>query len=183
VVTIIETARLILRPWRADDVEELEQLFADPAVRKGRHLPPERVMAIAQSSLQQWQRNGFDPWAAQDRATGQWIGRMGLDELDDWPDTHKIEVGWELHRAWWGKGLATEAGLAALRFGFEEHQLERIISVTAPWNTAARRVMERIGLEEQGVRQWKGMEVVCYALDRVVWQVRGKREGHPLLGT
>jgi len=92
-LNIIETARLILRPWRADDSEELERLFADPAVRQGRHLPPERVMAIAQSSLQQWQRNGFGPWAAQDRATGQWIGRVGLDELDDWPEAHKIEVG------------------------------------------------------------------------------------------
>ena len=181
-LNIIETARLILRPWRADDLEELEHLFADPVVRKGRHLPPERVMAIAQSSLQQWQRNGFGPWAALEKATGQWIGRVGLDELDDWPDAHKIEVGWELHRACWGQGLATEAGLAALRFGFEEHQLERIISVTAPWNTAARRVMERIGLQEQGTRQWKGIEVVCYALDRVVWQARGKRKGHPFLG-
>src|SRR5947207_6269497 len=87
------------------------------------------------------------------------MGRVGLDELDDWPDAHKIEVGWELHRAWWGKGLATEAGLAALRFGFGEHQLDRIISVMAPWNTTARWVMERIGLEEQGTRRWKGIEV------------------------
>ena len=98
-VNIIETARLILRPWRADDLEELERLFADPAVRKGRHLLPERIMAIAQSSLWQWQRNGFGPWAALDKVTGQWIGRVGLDELDDWHDAHKIEVGWELHRA------------------------------------------------------------------------------------
>jgi len=93
VVNIIETARLILRPWHADDLEELERLWASPAVRKGRHLPPERVMAIARSSLQQWQRNGFGPWAALDKATGQWIGRVGLDELDDWPDAYKIEVG------------------------------------------------------------------------------------------
>jgi len=179
---IIETARLLLRPWQANDLAELEQLWASPAVRQGRQLSHERIRAIAQSSLQQWQRNGFGPWAALDKATGQWIGRVGLDELDDWPEADKIEVGWELHRAWWGKGLATEAGLAALSFGFEEHQLERIISVTAPGNTAARRVMERIGLEEQGVRQWKGLEVVCYALDRVAWQGRGKREGPPLLG-
>jgi RimJ/RimL family protein N-acetyltransferase len=162
----IETARLILRPWRTDDVKELERLFADPAIRLGRHLPPERIITIAESSLRQWQRNGFGPWAALDKATGQWIGRMGLDELDHWPDAHKIEVGWELHRAWWGKGLATEAGLAALRFGFVEHQLERFISVTAPWNTAARRVMEHIGLEHQSSRQWGGFEVVWYAMDR-----------------
>ncbi len=169
-VNTIETARLILRPWRADDLEELERLFADPAVRKGRHLPPERIRTIAESSLRQWHLNGFGPWAALDKATGQWVGRVGLDELDDWPDAHKIEVGWELHHAWWGNGLATEAGLAALRFGFGEHRLDRIISVTAPWNTAARRVMERIGLEEQGTRRWKGVEVVWYALDRSVWE-------------
>jgi len=172
VVDTIETARLILRPWRAQDLEELERLFADPAVRQGRHFPPERIITIAESSLRQWQRNGFGPWAALDKSTGQWIGRVGLDELDDWPDAHKVEVGWELHHAWWGKGLATEAGLAALQFGFGEHQLERIISVTALWNTAARRVMERVGLEYQGTRQWKGVEVVWYALDRSVWQAR-----------
>jgi ribosomal-protein-alanine N-acetyltransferase len=76
---------------------------------------------------------------------------MGLDELDDWPDAHKVEVGWELHSSWWGKGLASEAGLAALHFGFVEHRLERIISVTAPQNAAARRVMEKIGLAYQGL--------------------------------
>ena len=162
----IETARLILRPWRTDDLKDLECLFADPAVRLGRHLPPERIIAIAEGSLRQWQHNGFGPWAALDKVTGQWIGRVGLDELDNWSDAHRVEVGWELHRACWGKGLATEAGLAALRFGFVEHHLERIISVTAPWNTAAHRVMERIGLEYQGYRQWSGVEVVWYAMDR-----------------
>jgi RimJ/RimL family protein N-acetyltransferase len=69
--TPFETARLVLRPWHPDDLEELERLFADPAVRKGRHLPPERIIAIAQSSLRQWQRNGFGPWAAIEKPTGQ----------------------------------------------------------------------------------------------------------------
>jgi [ribosomal protein S5]-alanine N-acetyltransferase len=72
-------------------------------------------------------------WVAFDKATGGRIGRMGLDELDDWPDSHKIEVGWKLYRAWWGKGLATEARLTTLQFGFGENLLEGIISVTAPW--------------------------------------------------
>jgi RimJ/RimL family protein N-acetyltransferase len=165
----IETPHLMLRPWCADDLEELRRLFADPNVRAGRHLPPERIIAMAGSSLRQWQRNGFGPWAVLDKDTGQWIGRMGLDELDDWPDVYKIEVGWELHRAWWGKGLA------ALHFGFVEHQLERLISVTAPENAAARRVMEHIGLAYQGLRHWRGVEVVWYSLDRSVWEAGGKR--------
>jgi [ribosomal protein S5]-alanine N-acetyltransferase len=75
-------------------------------------------------------------WAAIDKATGRRIGRMGLDELDDWPDEHKIEFGCELSRDWWGKGLATEASLTTLQFGFGENLLEGIISVTTPWNSA-----------------------------------------------
>jgi RimJ/RimL family protein N-acetyltransferase len=167
----IETARLRLRPWREDDGRELERLFADPAVVGGRNLPPERIAALSAASLAQWRVNGFGAWAAIDKATGTWIGRIGLDELDDWPDAHKIEVGFELHQSWWGRGLATEGALAALRFGFEAHRLDRIISVTAETNVAARRVMEKAGLTYRGRRHWKSPDVavVWYAIDRATW--------------
>ena len=116
--------------------------------------------------------NGFGPWAAIDKATGSCIGRIGLDELEDWPDTPRVEVGFELHKAWWGRGLATEGARAALRFGFEQHSLERIISVTAAAHAAARRVMEKAGLTYQGTRYWLSPEVpvVWYAIDRDAWQ-------------
>src|SRR5882724_2629482 len=115
---------------------------------------------------------GSAPWAAIDKATGCWIGKIGLDELDDWPDVDKIEVGFELHQAWWGRGLATEGALAALSFGFERHDLKRIISVTAASHAAARRVMEKTGLTYRGTRYWLNPEVpvVWYALDRTVWR-------------
>jgi RimJ/RimL family protein N-acetyltransferase len=152
----------------------IHRLWSDPAVKGERNLPAERIAAIAEHSLQHWRVNGFGPWAAIDKASGRWIGRIGLDELDDWPDVDKIEVGFELHRAWWGCGLATEGALAALRFGFEQHRLERIISVTAAAHSAARRVMEKAGLTEQGSRSWKSpcVVVVWYAIDRVRWEAR-----------
>jgi len=83
-------------------------------------------------------------------------------------------VGFELHKAWWGRGLATEGALAALRFGFEQHSLERIISVTAAAHAAARRVMEKAGLTYQGTRYWLSPEVpvVWYAIDRDAWKAR-----------
>lgn len=120
-----------------------QRLFRDPAVRGGRNLPPDRIARLAEGSLRQWRVHGFGPWAAIEKATGCWIGKIGLDELDDWTDVDKIEVGFELHQAWWGRGLATEGALAALSFGFEQHGLERIISVTAASHAAARRVMEK----------------------------------------
>ena len=83
------------------------------------------------------------PFAAIDKATGAWIGQIGLNHLAYWPGPEKVEVGWELHRRWWGRGLATEGGRAALRFGFEERGLRRIISTAAPDNHASRHVMEK----------------------------------------
>jgi RimJ/RimL family protein N-acetyltransferase len=107
-VNALETNRLLLRPWREEDGVELQRLFNDPAVRGGRNLPPDRIARLAEGSFRQWRVNGFGPWAAIDKTTGSWIGRVGLDELDDWPGADKIEVGFELHKAWWGRGLATE---------------------------------------------------------------------------
>jgi RimJ/RimL family protein N-acetyltransferase len=137
-------------------------------------MTPERIARMAEAGVRQWQVNGFGPWAALDRATGQWIGRLGLDELEDWPGCDKIEVGFELRQAWWGRGLATEGALAALRFGFEQHGLPRIISVTAAAHTAARRVMEKAGLTYQGTRTWMNPDVpvVWYAIERATWEAR-----------
>ena len=170
----METDRLLLRPWREGDGTELQRLLSDPAVQGGRNLPPERIARLAEGSLQQWRVHGFGPWAAIDKASGAWIGRIGLDALDDWPEVDKIEVGFELHQAWWGRGLATEGALAALSFGFEQHGLERIISVTAAAHTAARRVMEKAGLTYRGTRTWMNPDVpvVWYAIDRAAWNAR-----------
>ena len=169
----VETQRLVLRPWRQEDGAELQRLFQDPAVRGERHLPPERVATLAEASLRQWKVNGFGPWAALDRATGAWIGMIGLDELEDWPGVDNIEVGFELHQAWWGRGLATEGARAAIAFGFEQAGLERIISVTAASHAAARRVMEKAGLSYQGTRTWMNPDVpvVWYAIDRASWHL------------
>jgi RimJ/RimL family protein N-acetyltransferase len=166
---------MVLRPWREEDAPELQRLFADPEVRGNRSIPRERVARFAEGSLAQWRVNGFGPWAAIDRATRAWIGRIGLDQLDDdWPGPDRVEVGFELGRQWWGRGLATEGALAALAFGFEEHGLPRIISVTAAAHAAARRVMEKLGLAYEGTCHWKSPDVpvVWYAMDRAAWAAR-----------
>ena len=86
---MVETDRLLLRPCGEEDRVELERLFGEPAVRAGRNFPPDRIVKIAESSLRQWRVNGSGPWAAIDKTTGAWIGRVGLDQLDDWPAVDK----------------------------------------------------------------------------------------------
>jgi RimJ/RimL family protein N-acetyltransferase len=173
-VTEIETVRLLLRPWQPDDLAQFTRLLTDPEVTRYIvvHTPfsPEDVAELSARTLEQWERNGFGPWAAIQKATGRWVGRIGLDELVDWPWPHKVEVGWELHREFWGRGLATEGGQAGLRYGFETVGLERIISVTMATNAASRRVMEKRGLGFQGELPMAGTVVAWYAIGRAGWQ-------------
>jgi RimJ/RimL family protein N-acetyltransferase len=110
-----------------------------------------------------------------DREGNRPLGRrIGLNELPDWPGPHKIEVGWELHREFWGRGLATEGGRAGVHYGFEVVGLDRIISATMATNAPSRRVMEKGGLRFLGELPMAGTVVAWYAIDRVDWQDTGQ---------
>jgi RimJ/RimL family protein N-acetyltransferase len=178
-VTEIQTARLLLRPWQPDDLAEFTRLLTDPEVIRYLvvHTPfsLQDVAELSARTLEQWERNGFGPWAAIEKQTGRWVGRIGLDELPDWSGPHKIEVGWELHREFWGRGLATEGGQAGVGYGFEVVGLERIISVTMATNAASRRVMEKCGLRFQGELPMAGTVVAWYAIDRADRQDAAQR--------
>jgi RimJ/RimL family protein N-acetyltransferase len=178
-VTEIQTARLLLRPWQPDDLAEFTRLLTDPEVTRYIvvHTPfsAQDVAELSDRTLEQWERNGFGPWAAIEKQTGRWVGRIGLDELADWPGPDKVEVGWELHREFWGRGLATEGGRAGVRYGFERVGLKRIISVTMATNAASRRVMEKCGLRFQGELPMAGTVVAWYAIDRADWQNADQR--------
>jgi RimJ/RimL family protein N-acetyltransferase len=81
----------------------------------------------------------------------------------------------ELHREFWGQGLATEGGQAGVRHGFETVGLERIISTTMAATAASRRVMEKCGLRFQGELPIGGTVVAWYAIDRADWRA-GQRQ-------
>lgn len=68
-MSTVETDRLLLRPWREEDALELQRLMSDPAVRGGRHMPPDRVAGFAEASLRQWRVHGFGPWAGREAVT------------------------------------------------------------------------------------------------------------------
>ena len=173
-MTVVETSRLLLRPWQPDDLGELTRLLADPEVTRyivlNEPFTPEDVAEVSARSLAQWERNGFGPWVAIEKATGRWVGRIGLNEILDWPGPDKVEVGWELHREFWGRGLATEGGRAGMHHGFEVVGLDRIMSATMATNAASRRVMDKCGLRFQGELQLPQTVVAWYAIDRAHWQ-------------
>lgn len=95
----------------------------------------------------EWETKGFGLFALEERATGRMVGFTGLAVPHFLPELlPAIEVGWRLGRAHWGQGLATEAATAAVRFGFEDRRLERIVSVAQVGNDASERIMVKLGM-------------------------------------
>ena len=94
----IETARLLLRPWRDEDLDPYARICADPLVMRyiGSGAPLTRRQSERQVArfVHHWEERGFGLWAVEDKATGAFIGRIGLHHHEDWPEGgHKTEVG------------------------------------------------------------------------------------------
>ncbi len=175
--TELETERLRLRRWREGDADAYARICADPEVmRYITGFPLTREQAEGQISRfeKAWEERGFGMWAAEQKESGEIVGRIGLLYHHDWPGDDKTEVAWLLDRSRWGKGLATEGALASIRYGFEELGLERIISIALPTNLGSRRVMEKAGLTLRGEARWRGFEVVWYGIDRRDWETEDK---------
>jgi ribosomal-protein-alanine N-acetyltransferase len=91
------------------------------------------------------------------------IGFCGLQPL---PESEEIEIGWWLARAWWGRGLATEAALVAMRDGFERVGLRGIVAIAQPGNVASIGVMRKLGMQFERMTESRGVMVAMYSLDR-----------------
>jgi RimJ/RimL family protein N-acetyltransferase len=161
----LRTERLLLRQWREEDAEPLAEIYAQPEFQEHNRIPDARAHVL-QFALG-WRHDGFSLWAAEDLESGRFVGRIGLLRHHDWPEApDPVEVGWTLHRDWWGRGLATEGGRAAVDCWREHLDDPQLISITLPANRRSRAVMERLGLTERGTTRWHDHDVVWYALDR-----------------
>ena len=150
-ITELDTERLRLRQWRTSDLGPFAELNADPRVME---FFPARLDRAASDALAlrieaKIAERSWGLWAAEIRATGEFIGFIGLQPpIAQLPCSPCIEVGWRLAHPYWGKGFATEGARAALRFGFEKLGLDEIVSLTVPANRRSRAVMERLGMQE-----------------------------------
>jgi [ribosomal protein S5]-alanine N-acetyltransferase len=159
------TERLRLRPATLEDLDTWLAISRDAeTVWWGE---PSSTLEDARANLEKQlanqERYGFSLWAVELEAEREVIGATGLQHLGD---GEEIEVGYRFLREHWGRGYATEAARAAIRFGFDELGLDRIVAVTLPTNQASRRVMEKCGMSFVGVAHVYGRTQVKYALSR-----------------
>lgn len=163
----VETERLLLRAWRASDVDAYAVLHADPLAMRhvgpGRPLTREEAATGLAALVGRWEVHGFGWWAVEERATSRVIGRAGLWHPPGWPDP---ELGWLLARDRWGKGFATEAARAALAYGFDDRRMDRVTSIIRVANSASQRVAARLGMRVGGETTWRGNAARWYVIDR-----------------
>lgn len=178
----IKTDRLVLRPWRHSDLESLVALYADPKVMeftlgvKDREESERDFIAISQHM----EKHGFGFWAVFLINTGTFIGLIGLENVGfEAPFVPAVEIGWRLAYPYWGRGYATEGGLASLKYGFEVIQLEEIVAFTQVHNDRSRAVMERIGMCYNPLDDFDDIECpekhplrrnVLYRISKSQWQ-------------
>ena len=113
--------------------------------------------------LKHWEEYGYGLWAVDSGADGQLIGRCGLQYL---PETDEVEVDFILGPKYWGQGLATEAALASLQYGFENLNLDIIVGIVHIENAASQRVLEKIGMRIAEAKSYFGMACYRYAIER-----------------
>ncbi|HZK98930.1 MAG TPA: GNAT family N-acetyltransferase [Caulobacteraceae bacterium] len=145
----LETERLILRPWRPEDLEPFALMSADAEVMRwlgGVITREQAVVYVARTELS-FSTLGMGRFAIERRADRAFIGSCGLmPGHEGIPIAPYVDIGWRLARSAWGRGFATEAALAVMGDGFGRLGLREIAAVTAQINLRSRAVMERLGM-------------------------------------
>jgi RimJ/RimL family protein N-acetyltransferase len=174
-IPTLTTPRVVLRPFVFSDLDQLAALHAEESfwwypLRSA--MSKDETTGFLERVLARYESDGFGIEALLDRASGTMIGWAGLAVPHFLPEIlPAVEVGWRLSSPWRGRGLATEAGAAALEFGFTTGGLERIVSIYEPENVASGRVMQRLGFSPWRTTTGpRGNEVVVMELTREDWE-------------
>lgn len=146
-MTTLKTNRLILRNWKEE--ESFAILSADPRVMEffPSPLTREESDASVRSASDHIEKYGWGKWAVVLVETGEFIGRIGLEEVDFQASfSPNIELGYRIAFEHWGKGYASEGAKAVLNYGFNILNLKEIIAFTSTKNLRSQLVMKRLGM-------------------------------------
>ncbi|MCI0379015.1 MAG: GNAT family N-acetyltransferase [Gemmataceae bacterium] len=165
---VVETARMFLREFDEADAPVFYQMCTDPEVTRftGDGMVLQDVeharRVLCERPIADYQKHGFGRWACVLKASGQVIGFVGLKFLEE---LQEVDIGYRLFPAHWGQGLATEAARAALRYGFEQLGLKRIIGLVDPQNAVSVRVLEKLSMRPDGIVNYYGKPTLRFVLE------------------
>jgi len=164
----LKTERLLLRPFRQDDLDRMSELMADPGFMRfslgiySRDQTEEFLQKVIG-----WDNRGIPSlFAVILNQTRDLLGYCGFYHPEGFEDT---EIGYRLDPRFWNKGFATEAARAVRDCGFSEWKLDRLISLIHPENVASRRVAEKNGMTPERETTFKGFPTQVFAISREQW--------------
>ena len=160
----LETERLILRGWRADDFDAFAAMMVDPEVARfltGDQRPMDRASAWRTLALfvGHWSLRGFGLFAVEEKGSGAFVGRIGAWQPEEWVG---FELGWGLARPYWGKGYAREAARAAGDWAWTQIKTDELVSLIHVDNARSTRVAERLGATFERVVPFRGSDCAIY---------------------
>jgi len=150
---VLETDRLILRPFRMEDARAMYDNWAsDPEVTKflswSAYSSIEDACAILNIWLKSYERPDFYQWAIVEKNLGQPIGSISVVNSDD--QVEMAEIGFCIGKRWWRQGIMPEALKAVIRYLFEDVGMQRIEAGHDPENPASGAVQRKCGLQYEG---------------------------------
>jgi RimJ/RimL family protein N-acetyltransferase len=160
---VIETPRLLLRTFNAEDVQLIYALNLDPEVIRYTLDPIKDIdharQVLEQVILPQYALYNHGRWAVHIKPGLEFIGWCGLKAR---PERNEIDLGYRFIKDSWGKGYATEAARASIQYGFEILHLERIVGRAMPENKGSLRVLEKCGMTLIGEEVVDGHPAITY---------------------
>lgn len=187
----LETPRLRLRPLASSDEADLIALDSDPEVMRYVGSPagvksPAETAERARLRIRETQRGDYEPlgfWRIEGRGDRAFHGVGALIRMPTgrMPDGNRegpgdadgdVEVAYRLARTAWGQGIATEAAGALVAHALGPLALPRVVAVTYPANQASQRVLDKLGFERHGLREYKGVQATYHVLTSAAWAAR-----------
>ncbi len=154
-IPTLRTDRLVLRAFRATDLDALAAMQANVEVRRflsgGSLLSREETWTLMERVLGQWSLRGYGLFAVE--VDGRCAGWAGILKPLDWPEP---ELAYSLDQPFWGRGVASEAARAARDWAFATHGFARLASFIRPGNARSIRVAEKLGAVREGMLELHG---------------------------
>ncbi|MEM1411363.1 MAG: GNAT family N-acetyltransferase [Pseudomonadota bacterium] len=161
----IDTPRLHLREFSAEDADDLFRLNSDPEVMRYTGDSTFTDPASARYFLRHYdhyERDGFGRWAVTDRETGAFMGFCGLRRE---ADSGEVNLGFRFFRSYWAAGYATEAARACLEAGFRRFGLEEIIGRVMRENLPSITILQKLGMKYRDMTEDDGEFWLVYTVN------------------
>jgi [ribosomal protein S5]-alanine N-acetyltransferase len=154
----LTTPRLTLQHAQAGDLMQWQNLQHEI---DGEQYAADVIAQWLKQDMAHQEKHGFSTGSVYEKQSQVFIGRAGLNYLDHDDSQTDIELGYVLHKAYWGKGYATELSIYLIDWAFNCLALNKLVAVTRPYNIKSQHVLQKSGFTYSHDMQIRGQ---CFKL-------------------